>query len=96
MRRDDQAVDLLIAIVGERKNRPVIAAGTGPHLDAADDAVGAWRGGHLNAVAFGVLKIDRVGQIDCLRIAMDIDRFDRASGGRNEQDDGERGGDDCT
>jgi hypothetical protein len=31
-----------------------------------------------------VLKIDRVGQVDCLRIAVDIDRFNRAAGGRNK------------
>ena len=59
MRRDDQAVDLLVAVVGEREHRPVLAAFAGAHLDAADDAVGAGRGRNLDAVAVGVLMIEQ-------------------------------------
>ena len=64
MRRDDQAVDLLVAVIGEREHRPVSSGFARAHLDAADDAVGARRGGNLNAVAVGMLELDRVGQID--------------------------------
>jgi hypothetical protein len=78
MRRDDQPVKLFIAIVGKRKNRPIAAAGSGPHFDATDDAIGGRRSRNLDAVAVGVLKLDRIGQIDRLRVAMDIDRFNGA------------------
>jgi hypothetical protein len=44
MRRDDETVDLLVAVVGEREHRPVLAGLAGAHFDAADDAVGAGRG----------------------------------------------------
>ena len=39
MRRHDQPVDLLIAVIGERKDRPVVAAVACAHLDAPDNAV---------------------------------------------------------
>ena len=50
MRHDDQPVDLFVAVIGEREHRPVRAAFARAHLDAAHDAVGARRGGHLDAV----------------------------------------------
>ena len=50
MRRDDQPVDLLVGVVGEREHRPVLSAFARAHLDAADDAVGAGRGRDLDAV----------------------------------------------
>jgi hypothetical protein len=35
----------------------------------------------LDAIALGMLELDRVGQIDRRRVAMDIDRLERARGG---------------
>src|ERR1700722_18134644 len=51
MRRNDQAVELVVGVVGEREHHPVLSALAGTHFDAADDAVGARRGGDLNAIA---------------------------------------------
>ena len=64
MRRDEQPVDLLVAVVGEREHRPVGAALARAHLDAAHDAVGARRGRDLDAVGFGLLPLDGVGEVD--------------------------------
>ena len=75
MRHDDQAVDLLVAVVGEREHRPVVVAFAGAHLDAADDAVGAGRGRHLDAVVVGALAFDRGGEIDRSGAEPDADGF---------------------
>ena len=93
MRCYDQAVELLIAIICQSKDRPVIAAGASPHFDAADDAVGGRSGRHLDAVAVGMLQIDGVGQIDRLRVAMDVNGFNRAGRGsaKHDRGDGKRG-----
>ena len=64
MRHDDQPVDLLVAGIGEREDRPVGAALARAHLDAADDAVRPGRGRDLDAVAVGALALDRVGEVD--------------------------------
>ena len=84
MRRDDQAVDLLVAVIGEREHRPVGAGFAGAHLDAAHDAVGAGRGRNLHAIAVGVLKFDGVGEIDGefarLTLGGNVDGFDRMRG----------------
>ena len=85
MRRDDQAVDLLVAVVGEREHRPIGSGFARAHLDAADDAVGAGRGRDLDAVAVGVLELDRVGEVDGRGVEADIDGLDRGSGGDAEQ-----------
>ncbi len=78
MRHDDQPVDLLVGIVGERKHRPVRAALARAHLDAADDAVGAGRGGYLDAVAVGFLQLGCRGEIDGGNVDAHVDGFDRA------------------
>ena len=78
MRRHDQAIDLLIAVVGERKHRPVIAGFARAHFDAADDAVGTGSGRHLDAVAVGFRPLDRVGEIDRGGIDAHVDRLDGA------------------
>ena len=67
VRRDDQAVDLLVAVVGERENRPIVSGLARAHLDAANDAVGAGRGRNLHAIAVGVLEFDGVGEVDRAR-----------------------------
>ena len=81
MRRDDQPVDLLVAVIGEREYRPVLAGFAGAHLDAAHDAVGAGRGRNLDAIAVGVLQVDGVGEIDRRGIGAHIDGVDRVRGG---------------
>ena len=58
MRRDDQAVELIVGVVGEREHHPVLSAFAGAHFDAADDAVGAGRGRNLDAVGVAVLMIE--------------------------------------
>ena len=64
VRRHDEPVDLLVAVIGEREHRPVPAGFARAHLDAADDAVGAGRGRNLDAIAVGVLEVDGVGEVD--------------------------------
>ena len=58
MRRDDQAIELVVGVVGEREHHPVLSALAGADLDAADDAVGAGRGGNLDAVGVAALMIE--------------------------------------
>ncbi len=64
MRHDDQPVDLLVGIIGEREHRPVGVGFARAHFDAAHDAVGAGRGGDLDAVGFGFLHVGGGGEID--------------------------------
>ena len=78
VRHDDQPVDLLVAVVGEREHRPVVAGLARAHLDAADDAVRAGRGRDLDAIAFGLRALDRVGEIDRGGVDAHVDRLDRA------------------
>jgi len=78
VRRDDQAVDLFVAVIREREHRPVVAGLTRAHLDAADDAVRAGGGRNLDAVAFGFRLVDRLGEIDRRGIDAHVDRVDRA------------------
>ena len=78
MRRHDEAVELVVGVVGEREHHPVLSALARAHLDAADDAVGAGRGGHLNAVGVAVLMVEDSGEVDRRRIAADADGVNRA------------------
>ena len=73
MRGDDQAGQLLIGIVGQREYDPRRLR---PRLERADfdppdDAVGAGRGRHLDAIALGAITLDRPRQID--RVGLDRD-----------------------
>ena len=79
MRRDDQPVELLVRRVGEREDRPVAG---GPlviclDLDAAHDAVGAGRRGHLEVLALVLIDLDRTGQVERDIVARNLDRLDR-------------------
>ena len=88
MRRDDQTVELVVGVVGEREHHPVLSAFTRAHLDAADDAVGAGRGGDLDAVAVAALMFQHRGEIDCGRVAADADgvkRVGRRRGDHNHE-----------
>jgi len=77
MRRDDQAVELVVGVVGKRKHRPVLSAFARAHFDAANDAVGARCGGNLNAVGFAALMVQHGGEIDGGRIAAHAHGIDR-------------------
>ena len=88
MRRDDQAVELVVGVVGEREHHPVLPAFAGADLDAADDAVGAGRGGDLDAVGVAALMIEHRGEVDRRRVAADADGVDgarRRCGGKNHE-----------
>ena len=91
VRRDDQAGQLLLGIVGESEDDP---GGLRPgleraDLDSPDDAVGAGRGRHLDAVALGAVTLDRPRQVDCVRIDRDPYRLHRVRGApeRRQRDD---------
>ena len=76
MRHDDQAVDLLVAGVGEREHRPVGRALARRLLHAADDAVGAGRGRDLDAVGFGLDELGDAGEIDRGHVGAHVHRLD--------------------
>ena len=78
VRRDDQAVELVVGVVGEREHHPVLSALAGANLDAADDAVGARRGRNLDAIGLAALMIEHRGQIDRRRVTADADCVNRA------------------
>ena len=69
MRRDEQSFDLFAGIVGKREGDPIRACSFDPrpHLDAANDAVGAGRGRDDKTVVVGMIGLKRLGQIDGLR-----------------------------
>jgi hypothetical protein len=90
---DDQAVELVVGVVGEREHHPVLAALAGADFDAADDAVGAGRGGNLDAVGIAALMIEHRGEVDRGRVAADADGVDgarRRRGGNNHEAQRER------
>ena len=64
MRRHDEAVDLLVPVVGEREHRPIVAGFAAAHLDAANDAVGAGRGRYLHAIGLGAQEFDGIREVD--------------------------------
>ncbi len=84
VRSDDQAVDLLFAVVGEREHGPVVSGLAPAHFDAADDSVGARRGGDLHAVGVGALYFDGIGEVDRGGIDTDIDGVNGAGAGDAE------------
>ena len=98
---DDEAGQLLVGIIGQREHDPRrLGAGLErAHLDASDDAVGARRGGDLNAVALSAVVLDGAGEIDRVGIGRHAHRLDRQRGAagrkdeRDEQDQAQRGGD---
>src|SRR5919201_1476320 len=88
MGNDDEALDLLIAHIGEREHRPVRVALARAHVHAANDAIGARRSGYENAVAFSAVPLGGRREIDGGRIAAHVDRVDRAR--RREAESQER------
>ena len=78
MRRHDQAIDLLVAVIGKGKHRPIGSGFARMNLDSTSYAIRAWRDRDLNAVAVGVLELHRTRQINGGRVQTDIDRLDCA------------------
>jgi hypothetical protein len=74
--RDNQAVELIVGVVGEREHHPVLAALAGANFDAADNAVGAGRGRNLDAVGVAVLMFEYRGQVDRRHVTADADCVD--------------------
>jgi hypothetical protein len=74
--RHDQAVDLLVAVVGQREHRPIVSGLSRSHFDTADDAVGAGRRGNLQTVPVGMLKFYRRGEVYRAGVDPDIDCLD--------------------
>ena len=64
MRHDDEALDLLVARIRERKHRPVAIAFARAHVHAPDDAVRSGRGGHQDAIAIGAMALGCIREID--------------------------------
>ena len=96
MRRDQQAVDLLIGIVVEREGDPVRTRARGTRLDgdAPHDAVGARRRRYLDGIAAGRMEVlHDLGHVDRGRVGIDPYRIDGAgrrgaqAGDRQEGDD---------
>ena len=98
MRGDQQAVDLLVGVVGEREHHPVRAGArlARLHGDAAHDAVLARRGRDLDQVAVGAVALDRRGEVDGLRVEGDAHGLDRAGlrRGEDQPDEGGEAGED--
>src|SRR5450755_3513583 len=82
MRSDDQTIELVVGVVGEREHHPVLAALAGADLDAADDAVGARGGRDLDAVGVAALMVEYRGEVDRGRVTADADGVDGARGRR--------------
>src|SRR5450756_1032158 len=88
MRCDDQTIELIVGVVGEREHHPVLSAFAGANFDAADDAVGARCGGDLDAVSVAALMVEYRGEIDRRRVTADADGVDgarRRRGGNNHE-----------
>ena len=82
MRRDDQPVELLVGVVGEREHDPRgLRAGLARgDFDAAHDAVDAGRGGDLQAVALARITVDGARQVDGAGVDRHADGFHRVGG----------------
>src|SRR5258705_13794659 len=88
MRCNDQTIELVVGVVGEREYHPELAAFAGADFDAADDAVGAGCGGNLDAVGVAALMIENCGEVDRGRVTADADGVDgarRRRGGNNHE-----------
>jgi hypothetical protein len=93
MRRHHQAVQLLVRRIGQGKDPPIAGGGfvRGFHLDAPNDAVLAWYGGNLEAVALTARNFNGLGKVKRIDVARDLDRFRRARGCRHQHDGRQRG-----
>ncbi len=83
MRHDDQAIDLLVAGIGEREHRPIGRAFARGLLHAAHDAVGARRRRNLNLPDLGFDQFGDRGEVDrggIVAVVADADGFDGKRG----------------
>ena len=88
MRCNDQSIELVVSVVRERENHPVLSAFASADLDPANNAVGTGSGGNLDTVGFAALVVEHSGQIDGGRVAADadgVDRTRRLRGGKNHE-----------
>jgi hypothetical protein len=92
VRHDDQALDLLVAGIGEREHGPIGVALSRAHVHAPNDPIGSGRGRNQQAVGFGAMALDGIGQVDRLRVGADINSLDRARGRQRRHDRDERRG----
>ncbi len=94
MRHHDQALELLVAGIGEREHRPIGIALARPHVHALHDAVGPRRSGDQEAIGIGAMALDRGGQIEGGGVLRHVDRLDRAGrwgAGERDHDDRQPG-----
>ncbi len=89
MRHDDEALDLLVAGIGEREHRPVGVALARAHVHAADDAIGSGRGGDQEPVGVGAVAFGCVGEIDRGCVGAHVDGLDGARGREADHHDGQ-------
>jgi hypothetical protein len=85
MRCNDQPIELVVGIVGEREHHPILSTFAGADFDSTDDTVSARRRGNLDAVGIAALVIEHGGKIDCRRVTADADRVDRPRGLRGDK-----------
>ncbi len=89
MRRHQQPVDLLVAVVGQRKHRPEGCAAAGLarlDLDAPHDAVRAGRRRHLDAVILLPVELDGLGQVEGAPVQRHRHRLQRVGGYRHGEE----------
>ena len=75
MRNDNQAIDLLVAVIRQREHRPIVIAFTRTHLDASYDPIRARCRRNLDSIAIGALHLCRRSQIDRRRVEPHVHRF---------------------
>ncbi len=93
MRRHEEAVDLLVGIVGQREDDPVGAGAgfAGLHGDPADDAVAPGRRGDADLVAVRPVALDHGREVDGLGVGIHAHGFDSLSdAGQGEPHQGRR------
>ena len=92
MRRDDEALDLLVGVVGEPEHDPVRmrARFLGLDLDAAGDPVRTRRGRDLQPVAFRRMFFDRVGEVDRRDVVRHAHAVHRPGGGGESDEQQQR------
>jgi hypothetical protein len=81
---DNQAIDLFVTVVCQRKHSPIVVPFACANLDASYDSIGAGRGRYLNSVAFRPLHFRSGRQVDSGCIEPHVHRFHGARA-RNEQ-----------
>ena len=80
MRRYQETVDLLVAIICEREHRPERRSAIGfarLDLDAPDDAIGAGRRGNLDAIVLLAIELDGACQVEGTPVEGHRDRLHR-------------------